>query len=176
MKDMTLGEEVGVRSARLTRVVEGSETTTLAATCRAPRSLLSGHKPCVATDSGGEVSWVSWRCRREEGRGEGTRYWGKSGIRWLSEGVGARDALLERGGLSRGVPLGLIVTGNIGIIVLEFRLRDLPSRNTGPRASSRITLYSGVTALNRTYTSKQSQCERRAGSKDRSSRESGIFF
>ena len=165
MKDMTLGEEVGVRSARLTRVVEGSETTTLAATCRAPRSLLSGHKPCVATDSGGEVSWVSWRCRREEGRGEGTRYWGKSGRRRLSEGVGARDALLERGGLSRGVPLGLIVRVISVKAVLEFRLRDLPSRNTGPRASSRITLYSGVTALNRTYTSKQITVRKESGVK-----------
>ena len=66
---------------------------------------------------------------------------GKSGRRGLSEDVGARDALLERGGLSRGVPLGLIVRVISVKAVLEFRLRDLPSRNTGPRASSRITLY-----------------------------------
>ena len=113
IKDETLGESWSSQFA-VDEVAGRAETTTLAATCRAPRSLLSGHKPCVATDSGGEVSWVSWRCRRERVKRGRDKILGKSGIRRLREGVGARDALLERGGLSRGVPLGLIVTGNIG--------------------------------------------------------------
>jgi hypothetical protein len=97
----TLGKELlGVRGRGGRELLEGigDGVTALAATCRAPRSLFSGHVP---HERGGSVSWVSWRCMgRNKKRSEKEKK--EKARKWLEMGVGARDALLGEGGLSRG--------------------------------------------------------------------------